>query len=179
LIVVPVPTVSENHKFADHIIIRSSIMVYFMPEIWEVWWQTDGQIDGRTDRHSTMHNTTIYEESRIITLTQRWRCPIYTYIYYLYANLYANYANYVVLLSVANAYLSATGPPAYKCLRQWAATALLGTADHGCPRCLLPRDKLHYREMYASGGGLLVASTTLVYQRLIQLSSSTWSRKVM
>jgi len=50
----------------------------------------------------------------------------------LYANQYANYANYVVLLSVANAY-----------------------AFHWCPRCFLQHEKLYPREIYASDGGLI------------------------
>ena len=67
------------------------------------------------------------------------------------AVLYANYANYV-----ANAYLSAIGWLA-QCFRPWAATALSGHADYRSRMFLAPPTFTSpHREMYASGGGLLV-----------------------
>ena len=39
--------------------------------------------------------------------------------------------------------------------RALLVTALLGCADHGCPGCFLSRQKLHHREICASGVRLL------------------------
>jgi len=65
---------------------------------------------------------------------------------------YANYAHLVVRPSVANAYLSGNSAGGRE-RPQRCCTHM----DHGCPRCFLPRDKLHPREIYASDGGLIVA----------------------
>jgi len=49
------------------------------------------------------------------------------------------------------------------CGCEWAV--LLGHADHGYPRCFLSIN-LHLREIYASGGGLLVAPINIWYNKL-------------
>jgi len=40
--------------------------------------------------------------------------------------------------------------------------ALLGHADHGCPKCPPPVKNFTFRKIYASGGGLPVAPTLYV-----------------
>jgi len=45
-------------------------------------------------------------------------------------------------------------------LRQWAAAAMLGHPDHGCPRRFFPHEKLHRSEIYASGGAYMWRSET-------------------
>ena len=63
-------------------------------------------------------------------------------------------------VSVASAYLlgnSLNGPAVQQCWLPCAAAALLGHPDHGSARCFLPMKTLPH-EIYASGGGLLVAT---------------------
>jgi len=58
-----------------------------------------------------------------------------------------------------NAFLSAIGWLSHSIIVLAAVRgrSAVGNADHGCPKSFLPREKkLDPREIYASGGGLLV-----------------------
>jgi len=62
-------------------------------------------------------------------------------------------------------------------LAAMSGPVLLSHPVDGCPRCFLPHEKLHLREICASGGGLLVAPHLFQWHQSTELKHVRHSKR--